>query len=292
MDAVTVSSRRCLGAARHASRTLGRVRWACFQFDVRAGAVDDNVAEVEHGLREARRAHASLVVLPEMWPTSFLEADAFDEAVLARSQRAVEHVCRLANESGIVVTGSAFAPGTLRPRNRWHVLADGRVAAAHDKIHLFRPTAEDAGFECGDGPPACAETAAGRIGGVVCYDLRFPEPARHLFRAGAQVLAVSSQWAAARAAHLDALVAGRAVEAQAFVASCNRTGTAFVGRRRAEIEYPGASRIVDPHGCVLARGGAGRELVVADVDLELVRELRARVPVAKDDRPDVYARWN
>lgn len=267
------------------------MRLACLQFDVRARDVDGNASEVEGGLRRARADGVQLVVLPEMWPTSFVEADEVDDALLARSAAAVERLAAWTSELDLAVAGSAFARGVLRPVNRWQLVAHGACIASYDKVHLFRPTAEDACFEAGDRPPACADTRAGRVGGVVCYDLRFPEIARHLFRAGVDVVAVSSQWASARVDQLEALVAGRAVETQAFVASCNRTGHAYVGRRRLELAYPGRSTIVDPLGRVLARGGAEPELVVADVESEVLRELRTRVPVTKDDRPALYARW-
>ena len=112
-----------------------------------------------------------------------------------------------------------------------------------------------------------------------------------MFHAGVELLAVSAQWPTTRLDHLEALCAGRAVETQSFVAVCNRTGTAFVGRRRLELAFPGRGSILDPHGRVLARGGAEAGLVTADVDLDVARELRVRVPVTKDERRDVYARW-
>jgi len=73
---------------------------------------------------------------------------------------------------------------------------------------------------------------------------------------------------------------------------CNRTGREFVGRRRMELEFPGRGAILDPHGRVLARGESEAGLVTADVDLDVAREMRTRVPVAKDERRDVYARWS
>jgi predicted amidohydrolase len=58
-----------------------------------------------------------------------------------------------------------------------------------------------------------------------------------------------------------------------------------------DLVFSGGSRIVDPEGRVLAAGGSERELVVAEIDLELARTLRVRVPVAKDERRDLYARF-
>lgn len=267
------------------------MRAAAFQFDVRQDDAEHNLAEVEDGLRAAARAGARLVVLPEMWPTSFPDGETDVHEALAATERALTRLSEITRELDLVACGSGLGRTSGLPANRWHAFDRGRLAGSHDKVHLFTPTAEDASFQAGDAPPACVPTACGPLGGIVCYDLRFPEVARHLFHAGVELLAVSAQWPAPRASHLAALCAGRAVETQCCVVACNRTGTARIGRRGLELAFPGRSRIVDPEGRVLAEGGPERELVVADLDLEAARTLRVRIPVAKDERRDLYARW-
>jgi predicted amidohydrolase len=269
----------------------GRVRAALFQFDVRIDDAAHNLGEVERGVREAARAGADLVVLPEMWPTSFPSPETDLDAALAATEHALRRIEELTRELALVVCGSAFGRTQGLPANRWHAIENGRTLAWYDKLHLFTPTAEEASFSAGSTAPPCVATRAARLGGIVCYDLRFPEPVRALFRAGVEVLAVSAQWPDPRASHLAALCAGRAVETQCFVVACNRTGRARIGRRGMDLVFSGGSRIVDPEGRALAAGGSERELVVAEIDLELARTLRVRVPVAKDERRDLYARF-
>lgn len=271
--------------------TLRRVRVAIFQFDVRVGDVDHNVATVESAVRDAARECAALVVLPEMWPTSFPDAESDLASALDATERALERMRALTVELDIAVCGSAFGRTNGLPTNRWHLLARGELCAAYDKVHLFTPTAEDASFSAGVAPPEVAACAGGRVGGIVCYDLRFPEVARQLFHDEANVIAVSAQWPDARTTHFEALCIGRAVESQCFVVACNRTGRAHVGRRRMDLAFPGGSLIVDPNGRVLARAGGEPELLVADIDLDLARTVRVRIPVARDEQLDVYARW-
>jgi predicted amidohydrolase len=276
---------------RRSAVILAGVRAAAFQFDVRIDEVEHNQAEVERGLREAVRAGCELVVLPEMWPTSFPTAETRVDEALAATDRALSHVASLTRELPLVVCGSAFGRTAGLPANRWHALENGRIVASYDKLHLFTPTAEEASFSAGSTAPPCVDTRAGRLSGIVCYDLRFPEVARALFHSGVEVTAVSSQWPDPRASHLAALCAGRAVETQCFVVACNRTGRARIGRRGMDLVFSGGSRIVDPEGRVLAQAGSEPELVVADVDLDLARTLRVRVPVAKDERRDLYGRF-
>ena len=130
-----------------------------------------------------------------------------------------------------------------------------------------------------------------RVSGGICYDLRFPELFRGPFRDGANLLCVSAQWPTPRIDHWVALCVARAIENQCYVLSSNRTGEAFIGRRQKRLEFPGNSMVVSPYGEILAKGGDEPGLVSADIDLDQVRQFRTRVPVTKDDRPDLYRRW-
>jgi predicted amidohydrolase len=269
------------------------MRAAAFQFDVRTNDPEHNLRRVEEGLAAAADAGVELVVLPEVWPTSFLPADADIEEELERSRAALARVAALSRELSLVVCGSTLAeslPGEL-PVNRLHVLDRGELVLAYDKVHLFSPTAEDESFTPGAERPPTSDTNAGRVSGVVCYDLRFPEVCRFPFRDRAEVLVVPAQWPVARAAHWRALAIGRAIENQCAVVACNRTGEARIGRRGMQLAFPGNSLVVSAGGEVLAEGRGEEGLVVADVELEEAARLRVRVPIAKDQRPELYARW-
>jgi len=268
---------------------------AALQFDVRAGALEHNLAEVERGLAEAARAGAALVVLPEVWPTSFPQGSRSQAELAdlcAQSERALAQLCAWSRAHALVVCGSALAPGPRGelPRNRLHVVDAGELRASYDKVHLFSPTLEPRHFSAGELPPPVVSTRAGRVCALVCYDLRFAEVAACAARGAADWLLVPAQWPSPRAAHWSALLCGRAVEQQCFALGCNRTGRARTSPRR-ELEFPGNSLIADPHGRVLAQGTGEPGLVLAEADLGEVRRARARVPVARDRRADLYARW-
>lgn len=269
---------------------------AALQFDVRAGALEHNLAEVERGLGEAARAGAELVVLPEVWPTSFPQG-ARSQAELAemcaQSERALARLAEWSRVHALVVCGSALAPGPRGelPRNRLHVFDAGELLASYDKVHLFSPTLEPRHFSAGELPPPVVQTRAGRVCALVCYDLRFAEVVACAARGGADWLLVPAQWPEPRASHWGALLCGRAVEQQCFALGCNRTGSARTSPRR-QLVFPGNSLIADPHGRVLAQGAGAPGLVLAETDLAELRRVRARVPVARDRRADLYARWS
>jgi predicted amidohydrolase len=274
------------------------MRAAALQFDVRRGDPAGNLAAAEAGLRAAAGAGVALLCLPEMWATSFPGPETDLAGELAAARGALERLRSLAAELGVAVCGSGFGavPGAELPANRLELClgSEPRPVAIYDKVHLFTPTAEHEGFSPGRSAPRTLATALGRLSGLICYDLRFPELTRVPFLGGAEVLCVPAQWPRPRAAHWRALLVGLAVANQCFVVAANRTGVERAdsrGRRGLELEFPGNSLVADPHGRVLAEGAGEDGLVSAELDLELARELRRLVPVARDRRPELYATW-
>lgn len=263
------------------------MRAGAYQFDVKRGATEANLAEVERGLRLAARERVELVVLPEMWPTSFVADEG--EALLGATERALERVRELSGELELAVAGSSFgrgAPGES-PRNRLTVFDRGELLLATDKVHLFSPTAEDESFSTGRELPPTVESRFGKLSGVVCYDLRFGALLRAPYLERAEILVVPAQWPAPRATHWRALVLGRAVEHQSFVIGANRTGSDRIGRRQLELVFPGNSLVAGPDGTALAEGRGEAGLIAAELDLEALRRLRRQVPVREDERTDL-----
>jgi nitrilase len=179
--------------------------------------------------------------------------------------------------------------------------ADGRVAAAslvygpdgkrvgrYDKIHLFDvDIPSGAGVESGGtgryresahvapGVDAVVvETAAGKLGLSVCYDVRFPELYRSLSASGAQLLSIPSAFTSPTGrAHWETLLRARAIENLCYVIAPAQSGFHPSGR-----ETYGDTMIVDPWGRVLQRLPRGRGSVLADIDLNAQAEVRRNFP--------------
>ena len=124
------------------------------------------------------------------------------------------------------------------------------------------------------------------VGLSVCYDIRFPEVYRLMALAGATVVAVPAAFTSTTGpAHWELLLRARAVEDQVFVIAAGQVGALPEGMPRCH----GHSMIVDPWGTVLAeRDEPGPGLVVADLDLAVLADVRRRVPVLANRRPDAY----
>ena len=127
-----------------------------------------------------------------------------------------------------------------------------------------------------------ADTALGRMGLMICYDLRFPELARTLALSGARILIVPAQWPKARAMHWQTLLRARAIENQVFIIGANRTGS------DEDLSFPGLSAIIDPWGQVLAEAKDKDGIILAELDMNRVTQAREQIPVMTDRRNDIY----
>jgi deaminated glutathione amidase len=132
-----------------------------------------------------------------------------------------------------------------------------------------------------------SSTDAGvRLGMSICYDLRFPELYRILAVRGAHVIAVPAAFTLATTRdHWETLVRARAIENQAFLIAANQVGAHPAGQHSG-----GRSMIVDPWGVVLAQAPDSETHIVAELDLDRQREIRASLPSLANRRPSAY-RW-
>jgi predicted amidohydrolase len=252
--------------------------------------VDHNRDAAEAGIRDAAANGARLVVLPEMWTTSFTPQ--ITDTLLAAAQAADQHMIALSRELGIVIVGGGLHAEDGKHFNRALLVENGTERGEYRKIHLFSPNAEHRLHSPGS-EPLVVDTRLGRIGVAICYDIRFPELIRYYFYRKTELLAVPAQWPEARAEHWRALLRARAIENEMFVAGCNRIGVEDSLKNDDHLVFPGDSRIVDPMGEILAAGAGEPDPLVADIELRNVRLMRRILPVSRDRRPDLYWRlWN
>jgi predicted amidohydrolase len=257
------------------------------QFDVLPGDVAGNRSAMRAGIEEAVGAGARLCVLPELWSTSFLAQ--FDDEIVADADDAEQELAELSRTHGLVVIGSTLERTEAGVFNTAHVYQRGTRVGSYRKIHLFSPNLEHRRHIAGENP-CLVDTELGRIGVLICYDLRFPELARYYFHSGAEVLVVPGQWPEARAQHWRTLLRARAIENEMFVVGCNRTGQEPSQRNGEPMAFPGDSRIIDPTGEVMAAGAGDAGAIVAPIELRKVRTMRRILPIDRDQRPEVYQR--
>lgn len=267
--------------------TIEQFRAACIQFDVRAGDVAANCASMRAGIEEAADAGAVLCVLPELWSTSFLTS--FDDDIVGAAEAADRELQELSAAHGMMVVGSAIESADGRIYNTATVFDRGERLGAYRKIHLFSPNLEPRHHASGS-EPHLFTTRLGRLGVLICYDLRFPELARYYFHKGAEMLLVPGQWPEARAQHWRTLLRARAIENELFVLGSNRTGQEPSLKSQEPQSFLGDGRIVDPTGEILASGTGDAGALIAEIELRKVRTMHRILPVHRDQRPSVYRR--
>jgi nitrilase len=248
--------------------------------------VEGNLRAAAQLLREAARGGAELAVLPEFF---CLMGRRDTDKVAVREPEGTgpiqDFLAAQARELGLWIAGGTVplvARDDAHVRNTTIVFdPQGSRVASYDKIHLF-------GFDNGrerfdesrviepGGKPVAFELPSRdghlwRVGLSICYDLRFPELYRSL---AADLLLVPSAFTHGTGqAHWELLLRARAVENLAFVAAPAQGGTHENGRRTW-----GHSMVVDPWGAVLARREESAGVVMADLDVARLRQVRAQLP--------------
>jgi N-carbamoylputrescine amidase len=273
-----------------------RIRVAAAQYEPRVGDPDHNLSEAVRWSDEAMTQGAQLVVLPELASSGYVfegesEADISAESPTTGPMvRGLRDVC--ARHDGYVVTGINERSGDCR-YNSAVVIGPNGLLATYRKLHLFYN--EKSWFEPG-AQLTLVDLPFGRLGMIICFDLWFPEPARALAVAGAEIIAVPTNWVASfkRTVWDDR---GYCQGDYIAMATAAQNSVVMVCADRIGVErgttFLGASIIVGPDGWPVA-GPASRdqpELLMAEVDLDDVELARQRTPrndLLEDRRPGAY----
>jgi predicted amidohydrolase len=270
---------------------MSAVRIAIFQ----AQSGIDPAANAERlvgAVRDAASGGAAMLFTPEM--SGMLDRDrerAMGKAKPEADDSVLRAVSAAAKEAGIWVhLGSLALKGEGgKLVNRGFVIDDqGEVRARYDKIHLFDvdlPTGESwresAMYQAGGEAVVVPDTPVGRLGLTICYDLRFPELFQRLSEAGAEVIVVPAAFTVPTGrAHWQVLMRARAIEAELFIVAAAQAGRHEDGR-----ETYGHSLVADPWGELVLEMGGEPGLAFAELDLQRIADVRARIPVHQHRRP-------
>jgi len=258
--------------------------------------LDKALARIE----EAAARGAKVICLQELFRSRYFcqseEARNFDLAEPIPGPT-TEALSAAASTRKVVIVGSIFE---RRAEGIYHntavVLdADGRLAGRYRKMHIPDDPHyyEKFYFTPGDLDFTAHRTAHATVGALVCWDQWFPEAARLVALAGAQIVFYPTAigWERGevepvRRRQLQAwetVQRGHAIANGMFVAVVNRVGA------EDSLEFWGNSFVVDPFGEVIARAGASaEEILIADCDLALIEETRRNWPFLRDRRIDAY----
>ena len=255
-------------------------------------ASDDPVANLAHTLsmvQQASEAGAQFIATPEV--TNCVSSSRRRQnkvLALQENDQTLAAMCTAAARFGVWISVGSLAlklPDDDRFTNRSFMIdPSGQIVAQYDKIHMFdvklsetEQYRESDGYRAGD-HAVIADTAFGRIGMTICYDIRFPHLYRGLAKSGASILLIPAAFAQPTGrAHWEVLLRARAIETGCYVIAAAQTGEHQTSQRRPRKTY-GHSMIVSPWGEIMADAGEDQGIIYADLDLSLVESTRARVP--------------
>jgi predicted amidohydrolase len=266
--------------------------------------IDENLNTAARLIAKAVEGGARLVLLPEVFAVleggpmrQFGEIEGDPEAQLQNflSQQASKHQ--------VIIVGGTI-PLISRPPNgevsAAEIIESERVRSAclvfdesgaqiarYDKIHLFDVIVNDEQSEYSESRSyepgvdiVSVDTSVGNLGLSICYDMRFPELYRALFQRGAELVTVPAAFTKVTGeAHWESLLRARAIENQCYVIAAGQGG-----RHSQTRETWGHSMIIDPWGTVLGMVEEGEGVATAEINLEFVRNVRARMPIREQQK--------
>ncbi|HOC10578.1 MULTISPECIES: carbon-nitrogen hydrolase [Thermomonas] len=265
-----------------------------------------NLAIIETRVAEAARAGAKLVLLQELHNGAyFCQHESVDEFDLAEPipGPSTARLSALAKQHGVVLVSSLFEKRAAGLYHNTAVVfdADGSLAGKYRKMHIpddpgfyekFYFTPGDLGF-------TPIQTSVGKLGVLVCWDQWYPEAARMMALAGAELLLYPTAigWDPSDAQdektrQRDAWVLshrGHAVANGLPVLSCNRVGHEASPLGASGIDFWGNSIVLGPQGEVIAEAGTDASLLLAKVDLQRSEHVRRIWPFLRDRRIDAYS---
>jgi len=270
------------------------------------GDAEPNLARIEQHVAEAAAGGAKLVLLQELHNGPYFcqhqSVDEFDRAE-AIPGPSTERLSRLAKQHGVVLVASLFerrAPG-LAHNTAVVFDADGSFRGKYRKMHI----PDDPGFNekfyftPGDLGFTPIDTSVGRLGVLVCWDQWYPEAARLMALAGADLLLYPTAigWdprdtdAEKERQRMAWILShrGHAVANGLPVLTCNRTGFEASPISGPGIQFWGSSAVFGPQGEVLAEASRdAAEVLFCEVDLARGEAVRRIWPFLRDRRIDAY----
>jgi predicted amidohydrolase len=265
-----------------------RIKVALAQISCKPEDKAENLAKMQKAVAKAKKQGADLIIFPELSLTGYVVRDQIyelAETIPGPSCKIIEETARK-TKSHIIFGMPELSERTQATIHNTAVLIGPKgIIGKYRKMHLpthsvfeekryFRPGYQTAVFD----------TALGRIGLIICYDIFFPELSRLTRLKGAQLIVCISASPSTRRTFFETLTIARAMENATFLAYVNLVGI------EDGLQFWGGSRIVGPGGKVLAQAKYDEEdFVICDVDYADIRSVETFVPTLKDLRPELFS---
>jgi predicted amidohydrolase len=247
-----------------------------------------NLETILNYIKKASKQGAKLCAFPEfmMFYTTSSQTPT-QLAMLAEKINGpfVTYVAKAAKKNSIQVVGTFYEKSNKKNRvydTSFLVNNSGKIISKYRKIHLYNALGfrESDKMIPGSKIAKPIQTRIGKLGMLICYDLRFPEMSRTLALSGSEVLVVPSAWVKGKMKeeHWITINKTRAIENGCYVIAPDQVGNIYCGR----------SVVVDPYGKILLDMKKRQGIGFVNISLDKVRQTRKILPLLKNRRTDIY----
>jgi predicted amidohydrolase len=250
---------------------------------------DVNLKKILDFIQQAADKGAKLCAFPEfmMFYTNSKQTPR-ELAALAETidDNFVSSITKAAKKNSIQVIGTFYEKSKRKDRvydTSFLIDRSGKIVSTYRKIHLYDALGfkESTKFMAGSKISQPTKTDLGKIGMLICYDLRFPEMSRLLASSGSEILIVPSAWVRGpmKEEHWVVVNKTRAIENGCYVVAPDQVGNIYCGR----------SLVVDPYGKILLDMKKKQGIGFVEISLNKIRETRKTLPLLQNRRTDVYS---
>ena len=238
----------------------------------------ENMKKIEELVNKASENKVELILFPEMALTGFTMDI---NKLLLSEEQIISWIKQVAVNNNINI-GLGFAVKVdEKGKNKYIILSkEGKVLTMYTKIHPFSYSGEDDKYYSGNEICIC-KIKEFQITPFICYDLRFPE----IFQIAskeAQIITVAASWPKSREQHWITLLKARAIENQCYIIGINRVGLGD------DLQYSGVSIFVSPSGEILNEINSEEMLIIQDLRMKEITQVKDSFDIKKDRREDLY----
>jgi deaminated glutathione amidase len=248
-------------------------------------------------IREAGKKNAQLICFPEFQmaysPIGQSAKELLSIAENVHKGQFISTLCREARRSRLNVIATIYEK--LKPeqnKSKYHndrvsdtavmITNRGQVKSEYRKLHLYDALGFKESNKLASGNKIIQpfRTPVGKVGLMICYDIRFPEMSRILALAGAEILAIPSAWVQGvmKEEHWQIMLKARAIENGCYVIAPDQVGNIFSGR----------SMVIDPFGITLLDMGAKEGMEIIEIYRNRIKSVRKSLPLLSNRRIDAY----
>ena len=252
---------------------------------------EKNLKKILNYIHKASLRGADLCAFPEFmmfYTTSYQSPSKLASESETITGSFVKTIAKAAKKNSIQVVGTFYEKSKKKDRvydTCFLISKSGKILSKYRKIHLYDALGfkESKKMIPGQKIVSPTKTNIGKLGMLICYDLRFPEMSRALVTAGSEILVAPSAWVKGKMKeeHWITINKTRAIENGCYIIAPDQVGNIYCGR----------SVVVDPYGKILLDMKKRQGIGIVNISLDKVHQTRKVLPLLKNRRPDIYSKF-